>query len=335
METLSNWTTIGPRTEFEAQTGIWTNWSRGHIMGATLTLSRQNGNLLIAFTAFFIGLVSSRFWRIFCFLLHRYYSTQRINDAFHHQRQAVLRNSPNPESGLWTFAQLAWAWRRSARRALVRALPGLVWAATSLAAFTVASGFSSRVSTGINDEVLIKPGSCGYVNNIAAGMDLANFDLLLQNQAQQTSAAANYAQQCYTRNSTGVFNCNYFAINRLPTTLDSNALCPFAPGTCRSDRGNIRLDTGYLDSHDHFGINAPPDERILFRHIMQCAPLNTVGFESNVGRNYTRYYYGPGTLLVNGSVELIDWTYETRNLEYQYNQGSNTQNSYGRTYQLV
>lgn len=161
MDSLSDWTTSG----LEAQTSVWTNWSRGRIMGATLTLSRQNGNLLIAFTAFFVGLVSSRFWRIACFLLHRCYSTPGANDVLHHQQQIVLRNSPNPESGLWTFGQLAWAWRHSARRGLVRTLAGLV---ASLAAFAVASGFSSHISTGISDEVLIKTANCGYVNISAA-----------------------------------------------------------------------------------------------------------------------------------------------------------------------
>jgi hypothetical protein len=107
METLSNWTTNGPTTEFEAQTGVWMNRSRGQTMGATLTLGRQNGNLLIAFTAFFIGLVSLRFWRIAFFLLHRYYSIPRANDMLHHQRQGTLRNSPNPESSLWAFGQPA------------------------------------------------------------------------------------------------------------------------------------------------------------------------------------------------------------------------------------
>lgn len=35
-------------------------------MGATLTLERRDGNLLIAFTAVFVGIVTERFWRIAC-----------------------------------------------------------------------------------------------------------------------------------------------------------------------------------------------------------------------------------------------------------------------------
>jgi hypothetical protein len=35
--------------------GKWTNWSRGPVFGATLTLSREDANLLIAFVAFFVA----------------------------------------------------------------------------------------------------------------------------------------------------------------------------------------------------------------------------------------------------------------------------------------
>lgn len=38
-------------------------------MGATLTLDRVEGNLLIAFTAVFVGIVTERFWRIACMLV--------------------------------------------------------------------------------------------------------------------------------------------------------------------------------------------------------------------------------------------------------------------------
>jgi hypothetical protein len=50
--------------------GTWTNWSRGQVMGATLTTTRQYGNLLIAFTAFFVGFVASRFWKMAWLVMH-------------------------------------------------------------------------------------------------------------------------------------------------------------------------------------------------------------------------------------------------------------------------
>lgn len=349
MEVLTNWSATSITTQFEAQTGIWTNWSRGRVFGATLTLSRQDGNLLIAFTAFFISMVAIRFWRIVCFTLHRCYSSPQENDVFHHQRQVVLRNSPNPESGLWSFGQLYWAWYRSASCGLLRALPGLICAVVSLVAFTVASGFSPRISAGVSDEVLIKSDNSGFVTVFSENVykNSTTFETVTAFESQRSSSAANYARQCYAANSSDAFDCasGYFITSRLPTDIDTQAPCPFAAGICRSASGNLRLDTGYLDSHNHLGINAPPSERILYRQVLQCAPLNTNGFRNDVTSydeatgitmNYTRYYYGSAIRQFAGNVTVVNYTYETRSLFLQYHdQDENFQRNNGKTYQLV
>lgn len=44
-------------TQYPVHIGIWTNWSRGEILGLTLTLKRREGNLLLAFTAIFVAFV--------------------------------------------------------------------------------------------------------------------------------------------------------------------------------------------------------------------------------------------------------------------------------------
>lgn len=186
----------------------------------------------------------------------------------------------------------------------------------------------------------MKTTNCGYVNGTATFQDLTSYTLMIEDEAQKASAAASYAQQCYTANTTNVYDCNYFTISRLPTMLDADAPCPFTADMCRNNSGgNVRFDTGYLNSHDHFGINAPPNERILFRHVMQCAPLNTAGFETNgtgAAENYTRYHYGSNIRWVGGNVTFSNWTYETRNLDLQYNgQQDDPQNAIGLTYKIV
>lgn len=86
--------------QYNVYLGVWTDWSRGLVLGATLTLDRQQANLLIAFTASFVVFVGSRFWRIICLVLHQVYSTSNLRDALHHQRQVLLRNSGSSDSGL-------------------------------------------------------------------------------------------------------------------------------------------------------------------------------------------------------------------------------------------
>lgn len=96
--------------------GAWTNWSRGRILGATLTLTIPDGNLVVTFAAFFFTLVATGFWKIACICAHWYYSTAAPRDALYHQRQVILRNSYTPQSGLWRILQLAWGFRREYRR---------------------------------------------------------------------------------------------------------------------------------------------------------------------------------------------------------------------------
>ncbi|KAI1157431.1 hypothetical protein F5B18DRAFT_645083 [Nemania serpens] len=102
--------------QYPVHLGIWTNWSGGRVLGATLTLRRSDANLLIAFTAFYIAFVASRFWRIVCFAFHRQYATATSQSALYHQRQAILRNSSTPEEGMLQLARLMWANREKGDR---------------------------------------------------------------------------------------------------------------------------------------------------------------------------------------------------------------------------
>ena len=83
------------------------------------------------------------------------------------------------------------------------------------------------------------------------------------------------------------------------------------------------MDTGLIDSHEDFGINAPKSERIQYRKVATCAPINRkslgdqslsrmVPFESqndtsngHVGDSIAEYFYGP----VLGSGSNATFTY--------------------------
>lgn len=153
-------------SEYEVYLGQWINWSRGRVLGATLTMTRTSGNLLIAFMAFFVAIVAARFWRILCLVLHFRLSSDQPGDALYHQRQAVLRNASNPEEGFWTFFDLVLAWRKGARRPFWRLVPPLLLAAACVVAFTLAGGFSSSIQLSderLGSEVLLT----GNNNNLA------------------------------------------------------------------------------------------------------------------------------------------------------------------------
>ncbi|KAI1113791.1 hypothetical protein F5Y14DRAFT_199635 [Nemania sp. NC0429] len=300
--------------QYPVYVGAWTNWSRGQVLGATLTLNRREADLLIAFTAFFIAFVATRVWRIICFAIHRSYSKETPQNAIYHQHQAALRNASNPEDGILLLTDAV----RVAKGLKGRFCPLSTAAVATVCifSFTIAGGISSYISTAIGDEVLIKSMNCGR-------MSIGSWISVLQNPyatayaAEQLNSAANYAQQCYLSGGGGLLDCGRFVMKQIIGNIDRNASCPFHHDLCRNPSLNIRIDSGYLSSHDHFGLNSPPDERILWRNVFNCAPLVTTGYTSQSNTSLgetTRYHYGNTT----GPTGVLDYIYATKSVEAQY-----------------
>lgn len=304
-------TSASQHDHYPVYVGIWTNWSRGHVLGSTLTLRRGDADLLIAFTAFFIAFVASRAWRVLCFTFHRLYSTASPQNTIYHQCQAIFRNSSSPENGIQVLLQLLWANRRSKGRS--RPLLSVLVSILFISVFTVAGGFSSQISTIVGNEVLIKSSNCGYTKRELD--DSVRFQVLAY-EAAKISNAANYAQQCYKVNDTGFLGCGRFVTKRVGKQVDTEAGCPFADHLCRKESANLRIDSGYIDSHTILGLNAPLDERILFRSVLHCAPLTTTGYtdEKNTSLGtLTLYHYGS----IIGTGEM-DYVHAARSVESQY-----------------
>ncbi|KAL2277332.1 hypothetical protein FJTKL_00052 [Diaporthe vaccinii] len=246
-------------------------------------------------------------------LFYRCYSSPEPRDALYHQQQAILRNSTSPVSAVWTLSQLFWTWQNVAKRCFVRILPTLLTAVICLCAFTVAGGFSSSISSGIGNEVLLNGTNCAMVSVMSSDPNSAH--VTVPYFAQLAHSAANYAQQCYSSDSPGLFDCTHFAKDHLPSTMDTQAACPFRNSSiCRTNSSNIHLDTGYMKLNNDFGVNAPPDNNILFRAVLQCAPLETQGYTKPVEGlrdNFTTYNYGASF--------QANYTYMVESLDVQYN----------------
>lgn len=120
--------------------GFWINRSLGTIRGATLTLDRQSGGLVIAFLALFVGATASSLWKFTRFLVHAIGSTHIKQDGIYHQRQAILRNQTLARDALLDLLRLNHVWRNRAYKVQHRTLP------VALAAFvaSVASMVSGK-----------------------------------------------------------------------------------------------------------------------------------------------------------------------------------------------
>lgn len=197
-------------------------------------------------------------------------------------------------------------------------LPALLTAVFCLGAFTVAGGFSSSISSGISDEVLLNGTNCELIRYTTYDADSGS--TLVRYWSQLIHSAANYAQQCYSpesagiSDSVGIFDCKYFVNDHLPSTVDNQAACPFHDNICRSNDSNIRLDTGHISLLNDLGSNAPPDQDITFRAVLHCAPLETQGYKEPViglSDNFTSYNYG-------SYFKGLNYTYMAQTLDSQY-----------------
>lgn len=285
--------------------GVWTNWSHGKIREATLTVSRRNGGLLTAFLALLVGVAGTSFWRIGCFFIHRYFSSKVAADALYHQKQAILRNSSNSQSGLLTLLQTCWAWRRNTTASFWRFLPSICFAIITLTSFAIAGIFSSAVATSMGQKVLLKSPNCGTWN--LDGYDQEQLSLWQPSITKGMVSSLAYAQRCY-RKDVNPRDCAIFIQPRLEWKTDHNATCPFVDkNICLSDSGNLRLDNGYINSDHHLGINNPPGTSFLIRTVVDCAPLQTKGYTKNTrvaDRITTEFFYGePDYSLWNSTYE--------------------------------
>jgi hypothetical protein len=261
--------------------GIWTNWSHGSVLGLTLTTTKPNGNLIISFLAIFIAFVAARLWKTICLALHRAYSTNEHRDTLHHQRQVVLRNSPSPGSGLLSFLRLLFAWRGLHLKSHLRLWPLILLSFICLIVFMVAGHISSAISTVFDDEVRRECVNTRNATSISEGNSRIIFEPFELSELLRDSSK--YAANCYsTTEYSGLVNCKGFVTRSLPTKETNNrAKCPFEQKICRNANGNLRLDTGYIDSNDHIGLNAPVSERLAWRYVLHCAPLQTRGYTSH------------------------------------------------------
>ena len=304
------------------RTGTCINWTNGPVLGATWTTSPQNGAYLVAFLALFVRVAGQHFWDIFCYTLFQLRSTARDEDGLFHQQQAVLRNTATDTSAVWQFFTLSWYWRRKARRAWGRTLPLALGGLLNILAFGAAGVFVSRVTNNGN-QVLLKEVACGLWADPFAFDPNLNFTPKSVLQQMEFDVNANYvsaissiyAANCYGYDSAAATNvpspdCTANGRQLIKWSVDTETPCPFAPGMCANNLA-VRLDTGYIDSHLHLGINAPPKDRVLFREVLECAPITTQGFSSglvdladsglppaeyeagNYGAEYMYYNYGP------------------------------------------
>lgn len=222
-------------------------------------------------------------WSILCFVLHQVRSTRLPQPGLHHQQQALLSNAPGSSSMAWSLLHMAWRWRsRDARAA--RSSAGLATAALlHVSLLAVASIMSSRfLSAG--SEVLARGNPCGFFFWTQRNLNLTALQAARSGDPTDAYVAAcaygqqaglqtlKYVQDCYGTDETAAPDeCRSFTVSSISSVRQSATPCPFSPEICAVPKA-LEIDTGYVDSNYHLGINTPGDSRLTFRKVLTCVP---------------------------------------------------------------
>jgi hypothetical protein len=258
-------------------TGFWFDLSSGHARGATLTIPIRSGNFLITALSVLTTWAAVSAWSITSYLLHQVRASQTIAGPLHLELQVLLRNST---SALDTFLQgirMQLAWRRKSRRTLRQIAPVIVLAFIIWIGFVIAGIFVAAVGSPSYKDVvvLLKPDNCGLVRfDSTTSMGLTVFE---QKTVRDTLNSRLYARNMYNEDKM-LLTKSIFTSPTLPYVNNYSEPCmfPSAAGQHRCTTANntaFSMDTGLLDSHVHFGINAIPANRVQFRKKVTCAPV--------------------------------------------------------------
>lgn len=323
--------------------GFWTDWSKGKLLGTTLTLDPAGTIFLTNSLAMVVTLCGIQLWTILRFALHQWAPTSSHTPSTPHlnKQQLILRNAGSALSTAQLMLELACTSRRStgqrSRRAYFISLLATIYAIM----FMVAAIFSNRVISLAQDDgvsaVLVKSRQCGVWNETYRGIvqdqnysDEAGFALYAQyvsDRSYDVQLSLDYAQKCYSASADSSMSSPTCRTLKQPTIGSSKSYsirCPFQASICHSTSQGVTFDTGDIDSHKDLGINALPDERLRYRKRTTCAVLNgtsyvtdqkdTTSNSSTVAPADTIYaYYGPS------SKKKTSWTYAYTNFASSYN----------------
>jgi hypothetical protein len=282
--------------------GVWTNWSDGPILGRTLTISKQKGVFLTAFLSILITYTGGCFWGICRLLLHRRLSSNKPKDTLYHQRQAILRNTENGLNALWRFFRLSLAWRkRKPSRLFRRIIPFVLLSFLIVSSFAAASILSAKVANSMGNYVLLASSNCGWQMRPNSTFDLMTA-AVSSNRKSLYTRYLNYADYCYGKSHLEG-DCRQLIQPRLSYKFHRQVECPFLgkDKVCQDSFGAIRLDTGYIDSNTHLGLNSMPEHRYMMRLVEECAPLNVSQYtsideiqvsDSSITRRYIKFLLG-------------------------------------------
>jgi hypothetical protein len=282
------------------QTGLWHDHSLSGANSWTLTLTLQAGGYLTAALSTLVAWAGGSAVQICAHVLHHLISLKLQKDVLDVQLKVLLHDSIAALVTLLEISKLSNAWRKRQNNVAGRTLPILSLFALVWIAFTAAGILVGKVASKDYKDVFVlaKPVNCGYVDWISQDRDALVSRALRD--VIQTNAARVYAKSFYSNTESHLAVRSKFPTVTLPYNISYTEPCPFSfdgeslcLGMNRSAGLAMSLDTGHIDSHTYFGINADPRDRVTYRSRLTCSPVLAYPFISGPSRdaNSATWYY--------------------------------------------
>lgn len=327
--------------------GLWTDWTKGQVLGLTWTLCPSKATLLTNSLALFVTLAGGQLWTIIRFSLHQLRAAHRpkaYSERFL-QQQVILRNASTDLHTMRLMAQVGWASRLAPGRQFWFPLSIVLFALIHYTVFVAAGTLSNNlVNTGsegtfstkrinVSSLVLSRSPLCGtwspeyeiFTDTVNGGILTDSLDSVQKSQEHNNKIDRNvqlsleYAQDCYetTPNYYMSSKCDTF---RRPSinfgTKSYTGACPFGLRMCHDSQDPIVFDSQLIDSHGDLGLNRRRNDRLTYRRRTTCAVLNDTGriMESDKSTALAKAYANYGYSLLQGT----NWTYSWSNFSSQY-----------------
>ncbi|CAH0057583.1 unnamed protein product [Clonostachys solani] len=307
--------------------GSWQDYSQPAGDRGRFTMSKNNGNVFLSFLTVMVTVAGASAWTIVSIIIHSWIVRARQNnDVFDVQQQILLRNAKTPLATVAEFFKLWRAWRKKkVPNVALRTLWVLIPTLLLYGGILVASIFASKVA--INKDgggiALARDQGCGILPLSGTYPDIEQ-DMIRKNKiVNDTIDGRNYAINFYDVDSTTRSKSvrSTFITDALPYSANFNASCPFQNQTLCLTGATISFESGELNSHSEFGINAKEHDRISTRAKTTCTMVNLNGYwnASNnqvyiwMGQSGTGnwgYTYRYNLALTNFSIgyQIVDFT---------------------------
>ncbi|KAF1947008.1 hypothetical protein EJ02DRAFT_449990 [Clathrospora elynae] len=280
--------------------GFWIDWSRGSVLGQTLTVDAQTGQLLVALLTILSSIATSQLWNLFAFFYHQYRANGEYADGLFWQQQALLRTLPAPTALMADTLKLSWMWRTKVSRALLRSsIPFSAALFFSIAALAAGVSTSFAIDNS-NLQILVDSPHCGRFNYTRMFANTGGSTLL----AALDKSVNSYAMNCYQNSSSIPAPCrNTFSNPRIFFSAEA-VPCPWDDAMCLAGKTPAwSMDSGLLDLRTHFGLNIQVDDTVKFRRQTTCNVLPIEGhiFFRNESYFSTNGFVGAQTTIEYGA----------------------------------